>query len=396
MTRSPLSPHVRAARTAVSTVFLVNGAALATWVSRIPAIKRDLGLSDGVLGLALLSMAAGALFAFSVTGYLIARYGSRRVTVAAGLLFCAALPLLAVAPSLALLVLTLALFGALNGAMDVAMNAHGVEVEARYGRPILSSFHGMFSLGGLIGAGIGALVAGAGITTEVHFAAAAVLLEAALLLVALRLLPTPPAHRPGDSVFALPSRSLLGFGIIAFCASMTEGSMADWSAVYLRDTLGTGAGYAAAGYAAFSLTMTAVRFGGDALVARLGPVFMVRWGGLVAAVGLGSALLLGHPAATLLGFACVGIGMATLYPLVFSAAGRTPGVTSGTAIAAVATMGYSGFLAGPPFIGLLAEGISLRGALGLVALLCLLIALLSPIVRRAERAPEREAPALEV
>jgi len=168
--------------------------------------------------------------------------------------------------------------------------------------------------------------------------------------------------------------------------------MADWSAVYLRDTLRTGAAYAAAGYAAFSLTMTLTRFRGDALVARLGAARVVRMGGMLAALGTGGAILLGQPGAALLGFACVGVGMATIVPLVFSAAGQTQGMPSGTAIAAAATMGYSGFLAGPPLIGFLAEGVTLRGALGVVALLGLVIAVLSGQMRRTtgREAKEKE------
>lgn len=361
----------------------MNGAILATWVSRIPAVKRDLGLSDGQLGLALLGMAVGALIAFPLTGVLTSRFGSRSVTLGAGALYCVTLPLLALAPSLPALTLTLLAFGAFNGSMDVAMNAHDVEVEERYGRSILSSFHGMFSLGGLVGAGLGAFAAHQGMPLGTHFTAGAVLLAVVLVLAFPRMVASRPTYRSGAPLFALPSRALLGFGIIAFCAHLSEGAMADWSAVYLRDTLGAGVAFAAVGYAAFSLTMTAARFTGDALVTRLGPVRTVRLGGLIAGLGLGVALLLGSPVFTLIGFACVGLGMATISPLVFSAAGRTPGVSSGTAIAAVATMGYTGFLAGPPFIGLIAGGVTLRVALGLVALLCLTVALLSGNVRRA-------------
>jgi MFS family permease len=385
MTQTPI--HVPSTsgttRLAISLVFLVNGAVLATWVSRIPVIKGTLGLSDGQLGLALLGMAVGALIAFPITGFLTSRFGSRNVTLATGALYCMTLPLLALAPSLPMLTLTLAAFGAFNGSMDVAMNAHGVEVEERAGRRILSSLHGMWSLGGLIGAGLGALAAHQELSPQTHLAAMAALLAVILGLTAPRLLASKPTRRSGDPVFSFPTPALLGFGFIAFCAFLSEGAMADWSAVYLRDTLGTSAAFAAVGYAAFSLTMTVGRFTGDALVTWLGPVRTVRYGGLLAGLGLGAALLLGSPVFTLIGFACVGLGLAAIAPLVFSAAGRTPGVSSGTAIAAVATMGYTGFLAGPPLIGLIAEGVTMRIALGIVALLGLGIALLSGNVRRA-------------
>ncbi|MGY2895097.1 MFS transporter [Deinococcus sp. UYEF24] len=372
-----------AARLAVSLVFLVNGAVLATWVSRIPVIKGALGLSDGQLGLALLGMAVGALIAFPVTGFLTARFGSRNVTLSAGALYCLTLPLLALAPSLPLLTLTLLAFGAFNGSMDVAMNAHGVEVEERSGQRILSSLHGMWSLGGFVGAGLGVLANQQKLSPSIHLMGMAALLAGILVLVAPRLLASKPTRRSGDPVFSFPTPALLGFGIIAFCAFLSEGAMADWSAVYLRDTLKTSASFAAVGYAAFSLTMTAGRFTGDALVTWLGPVRTVRFGGLLAGLGLGAALILGSPVFTLIGFACVGLGMAAIAPLVFSAAGRTTGVSSGTAIAAVATMGYTGFLAGPPLIGLLSQGVTMRVALGVVALLSLIVAMLSGNVRGA-------------
>lgn len=386
----PSNPET--ARLAVSLVFLVNGAVLATWVSRIPVIKGTLGLSDGQLGLALLGMAVGALIAFPVTGFLTARFGSRNVTLTAGALYCLILPLLALAPSLPLLTLTLLAFGAFNGSMDVAMNAHGVEVEEHSGRRILSSLHGMWSLGGLVGAGLGVLAAQQNLSPSVHLTSMAALLAVILMLVAPRLLASQPTRRSGDPVFSLPTPALLGFGIIAFCAFLSEGAMADWSAVYLRDTLNTSASFAAVGYAAFSLTMTAGRFTGDALVTRLGPVRTVRFGGLLAGLGLGAALLLGSPVVTLIGFACVGLGMAAIAPLVFSAAGRTTGVSSGTAIAAVATMGYTGFLAGPPLIGLISQGVTMRVALGVVALLGLIVAMLSSNVRGAALHAEETAP----
>lgn len=384
------STELRAARQALSMVFLVNGAVLATWVSRIPAIKAALTLSDGQLGLALLGMAVGALIAFPLTGWLASRFGSRLVTITAGALYCLVLPLLALAPSLLTLTLVLMLFGGFNGAMDVAMNANGVEVEERYGRRILSSLHGLFSLGGLIGAGLGALAAYVELAPLPHFGIATLVLALTLLLVGPRLLASPikPTSSSADAsdhapLFALPTKAVLGFGLIAFCAYISEGAMADWSAVYLRGSLGTSAAFAASGYAAFSLTMTITRLVGDALVTRLGPMRVVRFGGLLSGVGLGAALLLASPISTLLGFACVGLGMATIVPLVFSAAGRTAGVAPSTAIAAVATMGYSGLLAGPPLIGFLAEVVTLRVALGSVAVLGIMIALLSGYVRRA-------------
>ena len=385
----PVSSAVRQARWATSVIFAVNGAALATWVSRIPAIKDGLALNDAQLGVALFGIAVGALASFPLAGYLVPRWGSRAVTVAAGLFLCAALIVLALVSSLAGLALALAGLGAGSGAMDVAMNAQGVEVEQRLGRPIMGSLHAMFSVGGLCGASLGGLLVGRGLVPVPHFLLFSALGVLLILLSATRLL--RPERADSDvaapSVFALPDRKLLAFGVLAFCAFLTEGAVADWSAVFLRDTLKTGAAFAAVGFAAFSLAMTLMRFGADALVARMGAARLVAGGGLLSAVGLGAALIVATPWAALLGFACIGVGMASVAPLVFSAAGRASsrasGVSSGAGIAAVATMGYAGFLAGPASIGFLAHATSLRVALAILIVPGLVIAVLGSRVNPA-------------
>lgn len=359
---------------------------MATWVSRIPAIKDDLRLNDGQLGLALFGIAIGALSSFALAGFSVARFGSRVVTVGAGFCLAVALVLLCAASSLGGLALALVFLGGSSGAMDVAMNAQGVEVEQHLERAIMGSLHGTFSLGGLGGAAFGGFLAGRGVVPLVHFgivggvAALLVALNAARLLAPAR--SNSARQKAAPPAFALPDRALLGFGAIAFCAFLTEGAMADWSALYLRDTLGTNAAFAAVGFAAFSLSMTLARFGGDALVARLGATRIVAGGGLLSAFGLAMALLCAQPVPALLGFACVGAGMASVAPLVFSAAGRASGFSSGAGIAAVSTMGYAGFLAGPASIGFLAHSTSLRLALGVVVLPGLMIALLGHRVLR--------------
>ncbi len=300
---------------------------MATWVSRIPAIKDKLGLNDGQLGLALFGIAIGALSSFPLAGFSVARFGSRVVTVGAGFCLAVALVLLCAASSLWELALALIFLGGSSGAMDVAMNAQGVEVEQRLERPIMGSLHGTFSLGGLSGAAFGGFLAGRGVVPLVHFGVVGAVAALLVALSAARLLaPVRSARKEtAPPVFALPDRALLGFGAITFCAFLTEGAMADWSALYLRDTLGTNAAFAAIGFAAFSLSMTLARFGGDALVARLGAARIVAGGGLLSAFGLAMALLWAQPVPALVGFACVGAGMASVAPLVFSAAGRASG-----------------------------------------------------------------------
>ena len=369
---------------AIASIFFVNGVFLASWVARIPTVAERLELNNAQVGVALLGVAVGSLSAFPFVGNLISRYGSARVTLLCGLACAAALVLPALVPNLLTLFLVLVLFGAGIGAMDVSMNAQGVEIERAEGRTILNSLHGFFSLGGFSGAALGGLVVSwdAGMTT--HFLGIA-LAAAALLLVARRaLVPDSPAEaQEAAPVFMLPPRSLWGLGAIAFCSSIGEGAMADWSALYLHDSLGTRVSVAATGYAVFSLAMLAGRFSGDRLVARFGTGSVVRTGGAVAALGLTLGLAFHTLSAALVGFGMMGLGLSVVVPSVFSAAGRHPTIPRGTAIAAVATMGYSGFLAGPPTLGWLAELASLRLALVVVVVLCALIVVLSPAVKRA-------------
>jgi len=369
----------------VLTVFACNGAGLSTWFPHIPEIQRKLDLSDGALGLALLGTPIGALLAMPLSSALIGRFGSRRVTLTAAMILFVSLPLPALAPGLPLLIAALALLGAGNGVLDVAMNVQAVAVEERYRRPIMSTFHGVFSVGGLTGALVAVAVTSLGVEAAPHLALMAVLLAVIVLRVAApHLLPDNPANRAevrgSHGGFTWPSRALLRLGVVAFCVLVGEGAMADWSAVYLRNTLDTGAGFASAGFAVFSSMMALGRLTGDKMTARVGPVAMLRYGGIIVAVGLGLALASANPYAALVGFACVGLGLAAGFPIAISAAGRVPGVPSGSALTAVTTVGYAGFLAGPPIIGLLSEVSSLRLALGVVVVLGGVIVLLSPTV----------------
>ncbi len=374
MADDPPAQAVRRARLGVAAVFFANGCGLGSWVPHIPDVKLWHGLSDAVLGLALLALAAGAVAALPVAGALVARFGSRPVTRAAALLFCAALPLPLLAPDFPALLAALALLGVGTGSVDVAMNAHAVLVEARYGRPIMSSFHGMFSLGGLAGAALAGGAMQAGLPPTAHLVLAAAILGMAVLTAWPALLPTAPAASDGP-LFALPRGRLIGLGAVAVIGLMAEGAMGDWSAVYLRMDLGATAGTAALGFAAFSLAMALGRLTGDRVVGRFGPSGVLVSGALIGGGTLAVALLAGHPAVAVLGFAGMGIGLANVIPIVFSAAGRLPGLAPGIGIAGVSTAGYFGFLAGPPLIGLVAEASGLAVALGLVAAVVGLMAL---------------------
>jgi MFS family permease len=369
---------VRRARGAVTAIFFLNGLLFGAWAARIPAIRDRLGLSDGELGLALAFLPVGAIIAMPLAGALSARAGSRRATRAAFALACTAIGVVAFAPSLVAFAALAFVVGVGMGSCDVAMNVHGVTVERRYGRPILSSFHAAFSLGGLAGAALGALAAGAGVDARLHLAVVAALCGAIGLVWSRRFLPgSADASGAQDPVFVRPPRRLWALGALAFACLVIEGGAADWSGVYIKDELGTGPGVAALGFTAFSVTMVLGRIFGDRLVTRFGSTRLVRAGGLVAAVGFGTALAVSAPAAALLGFACLGAGMSSVIPIVFRAAGRTPGIASGVALSAVTSVGYLGFVAGPPMIGGIAELIGLPAALGVLVALAAAVAALA-------------------
>lgn len=379
------SASLRATRLALFAFFLLNGVGIASWAAHIPDVKQKFGFSDATLGLALLALALGSVGTLIFGGPLVTRVGSRRMTGIAAFVFCLALALLLIAPSAPLFFVVLPFFGACIGAMEVALNVQAVAVEARYACPIMSTFHALFSVGGLLGAALASLTLALGIAPGAHLAVVAIALAVLTAFSLPQLLPADDMASDDSPAFVLPTGPLLGLSVLAFFCLVAEGAMADWSAVYLRDTLGTGPAFAASGYAAFSIAMAAGRFGGDALRARFHAVTLVRASGILAAVGLGVALLIGHPIAALVGLACVGLGLANIVPVLFTAAGQTPGIASGMGIAAVASVGYFGFLLGPPVIGFVARATSLTIGLGLVALLIALIAVCAGGASHADR-----------
>jgi MFS family permease len=380
------------ARFAVTSLFLAHGFLFGTWVARIPAVQAELDLGEGELGAALLCLTLGAVLAMPVAGWIVAREGSRATARQAIVVFAALLPGLALAPSLVLLALALLLFGAAAGTLDIAMNAHGIEVERRYARPILSSFHAGWSFGGLVGAGVGALAAWAGVGLLPHFTAVAVVIGASGLLASAALLPAGADRPDSPPRLARPPRQLLALAALAFCGLFAEGAAADWSAVYLAGPLDAGAGLAALGFAAFSVAMAGFRLLGDRLTTRWGPVALMRRGGLLAGAGLAAALLIGEPAAALIGFACMGAGLAAVVPVAFRAAGSLAGVPAGAGIAALTTVGYTAFLIGPPVIGFVAEVAGLPLALGIVVVL---LGVLAALAAEAEPARALGAPVPE-
>ena len=374
---------LRRAHAGTALVFFVHGASIATWVPRIPAIKERLGLTEGSLGIALLGIAAGALVTMQLVGPLLARYGSRPVTRVAAFANASLLLAPALAWNLPSLLVGLGLFGVSIGLLDPAMNAHGVVVEQRRGRPIMAGLHSMWSIGGLVGSAAAGLAARAGWDPLLHFTVAAVVLGTVAAVATRELLPAevdavPVPAAGGDQALGAGGaasrwgRAVLLLGLIGFCSFLAEGTAADWSALYLRE-LGASPGAAAAGFAAFSLCMAAGRLVGDRLTSRFGPVRLVRDGSLVAAGGLGMGVVAGNELVAVAGFGLLGAGLAAVVPIAFSAAGNLGG-PGGVGIARVASLAYLGTLAGPPAVGFTAQATSLRFALLIPVALCVLIA----------------------
>lgn len=376
-------------RVAVYLLFFLAGAAIGTWTARIPAIKERLGLGDGQLSLALLAIAAGSVLGMTVVGRLVDRHGSARVMIPAALAQGVVLVLPAHAFDLASLAGALLLFGLVHGVLDVSMNANAVQVERALRRPVMSSFHAVFSVGGFAGASVGGLFAHFALTAAVTFWSVGAVIAALAVWAARWAL--RPAPEPADGArgrAGLP-KGIVFLGVLAFCCLVGEGAAADWSSVYLSEDLAAAPGFAAAGYAAFSIMMTAGRLAGDRLAARFGPVPLVRCCGLLAAAGLGLALLAGHPVAGVAGFGLFGAGLSCIVPQVFAAAGHRDPAYAGRSLARVAALGYLGFLTGPVLIGGLAELTGLPRALAVPALLAAFVALAATAlrVRAEERAP---------
>jgi len=363
-------------RIATLAVFLANGFGIGAWAVEIPRIKESLSLSDTSLGIALFAFALGAIVAMPLAGRLAPRFGSGRATAVLGATFVVALPLPAFVPNFPLLCFVLLALGAANGALDVSMNGHASTIETKWKSPIMSSFHAAWSAGGLLGAATGAMIQKWGVGIVGGLALPDVFI-AVLVLAATVLALRDPGSRAGTPTngLALPSAGVMKLAALAFLCMMVEGAVADWSAVFLRSALNGEASVAALGYSAFAFSMAVCRIVGDASVRHFGSSKVVALGGLVAAIGLALVLGLPNVLTACVGFALVGVGLANIVPVIFSAAGRST-VTPAIGVSMAATAGYAGFLVGPPLIGLGAGFLGLRLALCVLLVAALIVCLL--------------------
>lgn len=364
-------------RIAVNIFFLINGLIIATLASRFVQIQEIYILSNKQLGFLLLAMSIGAFIGMPITGWLIHRFGSKRITTIAGLCMPIGLLILPWSPVWSLLFIPFFMVGASNGIMDVAMNAQAVEVEKLWKRSIMTFFHALFSVGMMIGAGIGSICISSGIHPRLHFMSVAIFSFIILALTSSYLLKEEAQEQEEDNVlFAWPTGALIALGIIAFCCMMGEGAMADWSAIYMEKIVEAEKSLQVAGLFAFSALMALARFMGDGGRDKYGDKRMMMIGAFTSLLGIAMILTVLHPYVVILGFGLVGLGLANVVPIVYSLAGNYPGVQPGVGIAAATTIGYTGFMAGPPLIGFLADAFDLRFALGCLGALFVVMAIL--------------------
>lgn len=386
-------------RGAISAMFLINGIVWGTWIARIPAIATHLDVSRAELGVALPAFAVGALVALPFAGKVIGRIGSANAFRWFGVGRTLIFPFLALATAIPELALVLFAFGVLHGVVDVSANAQGVEIERRRRSPILASVHGFFSLGGMIGAASAGTIAGLGVSLQAQFLALALVASLCYLamsraLVADEAVPMAQAVPATTRRFriTLPPRVLWPLGAIVFVVALGDEGVGDWGGLLLSQELQASAATAALAYTVYSLAMLVGRMTGDTLVRRFGPVQVIAAGGMLSAIGLVLGLTVFTIPSVLAGIALIGFGLSGILPITYRAAATTPGIPRGPAVASVATIGYIGFLSGPPVIGRVSDLTSLRAALLLIGAVMLMLVPLARFVARDDPA-EQAVPA---
>ncbi|MFC6222338.1 MFS transporter [Hymenobacter artigasi] len=369
-------------RLAVGALFFLLGLCFASWASRIPSVQQTMGISEAALGGVLLAIPLGQLVSLPLAGWLVARQGSRRVVLWGVVLYAAALLGLGWAGSLWQLLPCLVLFGVGGNLTNISVNTQAVGVERLYKhKPIMASFHGLWSLAGFVAAAVGSFMIGHAVPPGVHFIFIALFILAGLAVSAGYTVREDLGVDPDQPIFVKPDRELLGLGAIAFCALICEGAMFDWSGVYFKKVIHADKAWVGAGYTAFMSTMALGRFGADWLAHRLGPKRVIQLSGLLTATGLSIAVAWPTLPTALLGFLLVGFGTSAVVPLVYSAAGKSTHMSAGMALAAVSTIGFFGFLLGPPVIGFVAGATSLRVSFALIAVMGLCVSAVASRVR---------------
>lgn len=366
-------------RFSVSTFFFVNGVLYATWTARLPELQVFFGMSNAELGSLLFVHALGAVVAMPFIGWLAMRFSSKITTTVAGVAFCLPISFIAMSPNLVLANTLFFVIGLAAGSLDVSMNGQAVYVERKKGKPIMASFHALFSIGMALGAGLGALFTKFNVSLTTDFVIMSALGVISLVVVSPNLVDASPnkdANEKKGGGFVLPTKAILPLAIIAFCCMLGEGSMADWSAIYMTKVIGQSETFGAIAFGTFAVAMTIGRIFGDYVTLKLGKEKLLIWNGVFALTGLTIALLFPNEWIALTGFFLVGIGLSTIVPIVYGAAGNAVGVEPSVGIAMATTIGYSGFFIGPPVIGYLADEFGLRVGLGFTLLLFVIMMVL--------------------
>ncbi|MEY4778508.1 MAG: hypothetical protein RIS13_1256 [Bacteroidota bacterium] len=363
-------------KTAISLYFFFAGIIFSSWASRIPDVKDMFALNEAELGAILFMLPLGALLALPVAGWVVHRLGSKLASVSSLFLYIVLLFLISKAHSVLSMSVVLFLFGVIGNFANIAMNTQGLSVQQLLKKPILSLLHAMWSLGAFLAAAITGWTMSLGYSMEIHFGMIAIAAAVVALFFSFSLIKDAAADHP-QKVFALPNRGLLLMGIICFCVAMSEGAMADWSSLYYRQVVHEPNKVSTVGYTAFALCMALGRFFGDRLLQALGYAKVLKLNGILVLIGMGLALVVNSPGAVIIGFALVGLGVSSVIPIVYMLSAKSKSMAPSAAIAAVSSIGFLGFLFGPPIIGFIAQETGLRLALSIVAFLGLMIWLLS-------------------
>ncbi|WP_106526364.1 MFS transporter [Chitinophaga niastensis] len=371
----------RHTRIAVSALFFLTGLCFASWASRIPDIQQTLGLNDAGLGGVLLALPVGSIISLPLAGVLVSKFGSRQVLIIAAVAYGAVLPVLGLAQTSWELSIFLVFFGFCGNLANIAVNTQAVAVEAMYGRSVMASFHGLWSVAGFTGAAIGTAMVGLHLAPVYHFLLITAIAWTIILLTMNRIVPHVSNENGNQPLFGKPDMFLLTLGIIALCSMICEGTMFDWSGVYFRRALHVRDGLSGAGYAAFMSTMASGRFVADRLTTRFGVKKMLLLSGILTATGLMVAVIFPYFLTAMFGFMLVGAGVSAVVPLVYSAAGRSTVLSPGMALATVSTIGYLGFLFGPPLIGFVAQATSLGVSFSMIAVMGAAIAVMSSRIK---------------
>lgn len=366
-------------RIAVSAVFFVYGLTFASWASRIPTIQQNLGITDGVLGLVLFALPAGLFLCLPFSGWIINRMGSRKVVIITGIIYTTLLLFIGLAQSLPQLILVLFAFGFFSSLLNIAINTQAAGVELHYEKPIMASFHGMWSLAGFAGAAIGTLMMGYGIDPFYHFLLIFLLMMLIIGLSSSNMLNADAGQTPGGFSFVMPDKPLMKLGIIAFCSLICEGTMFDWSGVYFMKVVKAEPAWVGAGYTAYMVAMASGRFIADWLSHKIGVQRMLQLSGTLTVFGLLISVLFPQQLTAIIGFLIVGLGVSSVVPLAYSAASKSKTMSPSLALSTVTTIGFFGLLVGPPIIGLIAGATSLRTSFIFLIIMGCMVLILSSI-----------------